>query len=204
MESGSQPGADPDERILYLRSVFLGWMMFGLIAGVAMIALAYVGHLLAANTGRTVGIAVGAGVGSFCISGCLYVNWHLAYAVWARSKARKWGIESAEYAGGARWSSPMELPRYRATAQRAIAFCASVVPSCARDLMPSLRYIRDRFASTVFGLMKAAAAISRLVSPAVASSATRLSVAVRSPARCVPIRASSTWARRIQSLASIS
>jgi hypothetical protein len=101
MESGAQPGADPDERILYLRSVFLGWMVFGLIAGFAMVALAYVGHLLAANTGRTVGIAVGAGAGFFCITGCLYVTWCQAYAIWARSKARKWGVESAEYARAA-------------------------------------------------------------------------------------------------------
>src|SRR5215218_5346438 len=38
-------------------------------------------------------------------------------------------------------------------------------PSWAREVMPSLRYTRARFASTVLGLTNAAAAICRFVMP---------------------------------------
>jgi hypothetical protein len=67
---------------------------------------------------------------------------------------------------------------------------ASLIPSSAREWMPSLRYTRDRFASTVFWLTNAAAAISRLLRPeaAVRRRTGRDGKARGDPARCVRSR----------------
>ena len=56
-----------------------------------------------------------------------------------------------------------------------VAMCA---PSSAREWMPSLRYARERLASTVFGLTKMRSAIWRFVSPDAAREATVCSLGV--------------------------
>src|SRR4051812_4875637 len=53
--------ASPGERVRFLRSVSYSWMRSSVVAGLAMVGLAFVGHLLAGKSGSTAGMAVGCG-----------------------------------------------------------------------------------------------------------------------------------------------
>jgi hypothetical protein len=94
---GASSEATPDERLDFLGTVSWSWLRFALIAGLAMVGIAYAGHVLAGNAGRNVGLAVGASVCFFCLTGATYATWKTAWAVWARFRARRHGAQDPGY-----------------------------------------------------------------------------------------------------------
>jgi hypothetical protein len=93
--ASSQAGAD--ERLDFLGTVSWSWLRFALVVGMVMVGLAYVGHLLAGDTGRNAGLAIGASVGFFCLTGAVYSIWKTVWAVRARSRARRYGFQDPTY-----------------------------------------------------------------------------------------------------------
>ena len=80
-EAGAAPEASADDRVAFLRSVTLGWFTFAFIAGLVMVGLAYVGHAVGGDGGRSVGLAVGAALGFFCLTGGVYSTWKTVWGV---------------------------------------------------------------------------------------------------------------------------
>jgi hypothetical protein len=95
--SDASIAASASERVRFLRSVSYSWMRFSLVTGLAMIVLAYVGHLLVGKSGGTAGIAIGGGIGFFFLTGAVYSTWKTVWAVWAQFRARRYGTQDAGY-----------------------------------------------------------------------------------------------------------
>jgi hypothetical protein len=91
IDDEADPEADPDDRVLYARTVAGGWAVAGLSCGLATVALAFVGRAFAGNSGRTVGLAVGLGATAFCLSGSLYASWRMFQVYHLRGVTRRHG-----------------------------------------------------------------------------------------------------------------
>jgi hypothetical protein len=94
--------AEPDDRILYARTVAGGWAALSFVCGLAMVGLAFIGELLAGGSGRTVGLAAGLGATLFCVSGSLYASWRMLWGYRLRTIVRQYGSEHASFTRAAR------------------------------------------------------------------------------------------------------
>jgi hypothetical protein len=103
---GASGEAGPDERFAYLQFASFAWLRFALAAGLAMVGLAYAGHLLAGDNGLRAGAAIGATACFFCLAGAVYLIWKTCWALWARSRARRYGTQDLGYLRAATRSTP--------------------------------------------------------------------------------------------------
>jgi hypothetical protein len=94
--------ADPDDRILYARTVAGGWVVLSFVCGLAMVGLAFIGETLAGRSGQTVGLATGLGATFFCLSGALYASWRMLWAFRLRITANQHGSENENVTRAAR------------------------------------------------------------------------------------------------------
>jgi hypothetical protein len=106
IEEEADYAADPDDRVLYARLVAGGWVVLGLLCGLAMVGLAFVGEMLAGHSGQTVGLTAGIGTAFFCIAGALYATSRMLWAYRLPALARRHGPASPEIARAARRATP--------------------------------------------------------------------------------------------------
>ena len=97
MDRGAGPDGDPEDRVFLVWSVVVAWLIVALGCGALMIALAFVGHLVAGESGNHVGTAVGLGLGFFCVAGAAYAWYRMLFARAARHRARRVGMDDQRY-----------------------------------------------------------------------------------------------------------
>jgi hypothetical protein len=106
IDEEADPAADPDDRILFARSVATGWVVLGFACGLLMVLLAYVGHVVGGSPGRTAGLAVGMGAVFFCVTGALYASWRMLRAYGLRAAVRRHGVDSPQAERASRRATP--------------------------------------------------------------------------------------------------
>jgi hypothetical protein len=120
--AGASPDAAPDERVYYLQSVSWGWLRFALVAGPGMVGMAFIAHLVTGDTGRNLALALGAGIGYFCLAGAAYSIYKTGFAVLARQHARKCGTFDQRYRSLARRSVPRDSSLFGQTIVGIVTF----------------------------------------------------------------------------------
>jgi hypothetical protein len=95
LDEAAQQDAEADSFYVYLYGVIAGWYLLALVAGLLMVALAYVGDLAAGDAGRAAALVGGVGVTFFCIAGAADATWRSLIVYSAKRRRKRLGTADA-------------------------------------------------------------------------------------------------------------
>jgi hypothetical protein len=93
LAAAARPDAAPTESYVYFYAVIAGWYILALAAGLLMVGLAYLGHLVDGDQGNRIGVTVGVALAAFCIIGAMDATWRSLLVYAAKRRAQTHGAD---------------------------------------------------------------------------------------------------------------